>query len=174
VKPEIKIESLAIATLIEDPNNARRHNAKNIMAIKGSLAKFGQQKPIVVNRDNVVIAGNGTLEAARELGWSTIVVARSDLKGFDAAAFALADNRTSELATWDNSVLNATLRALEEMQFDLPAIGFDIKDFGEKDETDTKDLPNKKYEILVSVNNEHEQKDLFDEFTERSLKCVIL
>lgn len=61
---------------------------KNIEAIKGSLAKFGQQKPIVVNKDNVVVAGNGTLEAARQLGWKEINVVRTNLTGAELTAFA--------------------------------------------------------------------------------------
>jgi ParB-like chromosome segregation protein Spo0J len=44
----MKLEKIQISTLIPDPNNARKHNEKNLSAIKGSLAKFGQQKPIVV------------------------------------------------------------------------------------------------------------------------------
>jgi site-specific DNA-methyltransferase (adenine-specific) len=128
----MEIERLNINELIADPNNARKHDAKNIMAIKGSLAKFGQQKPIVVNAKNIVIAGNGTLQAASELGWTEIDIVRSNLEGFNAAAYGLADNRTSELASWDSDALNATLEALNSVDFDLPSIGFELGDFDEK------------------------------------------
>lgn len=140
------IERIEISKLINDPNNARKHDKKNIMAIKGSLTKFGQQKPIVVNAKNIVIAGNGTMQAALELGWDKIDIVRSELDGFDATAYALADNRTSELAAWDDDALNATLAALQSVDFDLPAIGFDAKDWeNPKDEneglTDPDDVP---------------------------------
>lgn len=59
------IERVPIATLHHDPANVRRHPEKNLDAIKASLARFGQQKPIVVSSDNVVVAGNGTLAAER-------------------------------------------------------------------------------------------------------------
>jgi hypothetical protein len=121
----MKLETIDIEFLVFDPNNARLHNEKNLRAIKGSLAKFGQQKPIVVNSKNVVIAGNGTLQAAKELGWSTISVVRSELSNFDASAYALADNRTAELATWDEEVLGKTLQYLREEQFIIEDIGFD-------------------------------------------------
>lgn len=124
----MKIESVTIEKLIKDPVNARKHNDKNIEAIKGSLAKFGQQKPIVVNKDNVVVAGNGTLEAARQLGWKEINVVRTELTGTDITAFGLADNRTSELAEWDLDVLPELLASLQDLDFDLSSIGFDADD----------------------------------------------
>jgi len=61
----MQIETILVADLHLDPSNARNHPTKNLDAIKGSLAKFGQQKPIVIDKNNVVIAGNGTLEAAK-------------------------------------------------------------------------------------------------------------
>jgi len=124
----MNVETIAIADLAFDPANARRHSVKNLDAIKGSLAKFGQQKPIVVDGKGVVVAGNGTLEAARSLGWPKIAVVRTELTGADAIAFALADNRTAELAEWDAGILNETLKSLQAMDFDLGSIGFDADD----------------------------------------------
>ncbi len=122
------LEQVSIKGLILDPSNARKHSSKNIDAIKGSLAKFGQQKPIVISKDNIVLAGNGTLEAAKSLGWDSIGIIRSKLTGSEAIAYAVADNRTGELAEWDDDVLGKTLKALKEENFDLKAIGFDDDD----------------------------------------------
>lgn len=122
------MEKLKIKDLICDPSNARSHSQKNLDAIKGSLAKFGQQKPIVISKDNVVLAGNGTLLSAKDLGWTEIGVIRSALAGAEAVAYAVADNRSGELASWDDDVLSRTLAALKEDNFDLDAIGFDAKD----------------------------------------------
>jgi DNA modification methylase len=119
---------LDVNLLIKDAVNARSHDLKNIEAIKGSLKRFGQQKPIVVTPENIVIAGNGTLEAARQLGWKEIWAHVTDLKGVDRTAFALADNRSAELATWDDEILGKTLQALREENFDLDSIGFDTSD----------------------------------------------
>lgn len=124
----MKIEKIDIEKLVLDPANARKHGEKNLESIKGSLAKFGQQKPIVVNKDNVVVAGNGTLTAARSLGWTHINVVRTDLTGADLIAFGLADNRSSELAEWDLDVLPDLLLSLQQEDFDLSSIGFDEKD----------------------------------------------
>lgn len=120
----MEINSVRISDLISDPNNARKHDEKNIEAIKGSLTQFGQRKPIVV-QGNIVIAGNGTLEAARQLEWDEIDIVQvpEDWTKDQAKAFALADNRTAELASWDNDVLQQQLSELEE-------IGMSVADFG--------------------------------------------
>lgn len=132
------IEKIPIEKLILDPCNVRKHNEKNLHAIKGSLARFGQTKPIVVNNENIVIAGNGTLEAARALGWSEINIVRTTLAGAEATAYAIADNRTSELASWDMDSLRLQLEGLEGEGFDLSEIGFDVGDWDKKpdDESD--------------------------------------
>jgi len=109
----MKTERVKTADISHDPGNTRTHDARNIESIAASLRRFGQQKPIVVNADGVVIAGNGTLAAARKLGWSEVAVVRTGLDGVDAAAYAIADNRTAELAAWDDDALAKTLAALQ-------------------------------------------------------------
>lgn len=123
----MKLESVAIASLVSDPNNARKHDEKNLEAIVGSLKSFGQRKPIVVSSDNVVVAGNGTIEAAKRLGWDKIEVVRvpDDWTADQIKAFALADNRTAELASWNGEVLTSQLRELEFAGFDVAEFGFE-------------------------------------------------
>ncbi len=110
----MQVEEVFVDELIPDQDNARKHNIRNIEAIKASLRAFGQQKPIVVNEDNVVIAGNGFLMAASQLGWKTIKVVRTALSDAEAAAYAIADNRTAELAEWDTYNLTKTLQDMEQ------------------------------------------------------------
>jgi ParB-like chromosome segregation protein Spo0J len=108
----MKLEKIKISELSCDPANARKHPDRNIETIVASLKRFGQQKPIVIDSTNVVRAGNGTLEAARSMGWTEIDCVRTSLKGSDAIAYAIADNRTAELAEWDDDVLAASLNGL--------------------------------------------------------------
>lgn len=126
-KPALAIRAYAVDELVLDPNNLRQHPPESIAAIKASLAQFGQQKPIVVQSEtNVVLAGNGTLQAARLLGWPVIYGVSCDLEGPLAAAFAFADNRTMELSRWDfEAVANEALRLLASSGTKLSeAIGF--------------------------------------------------
>ncbi len=116
-----------VAELLSDPANVRKHSDKNLDAIKASLLRFGQQKPIVIDSSGVVRAGNGTLAAAKALGWAEIDCVESELQGAEATAYAIADNRTAELAEWDEAALTATLQSLEhEDAALLDAAGFTI------------------------------------------------
>jgi hypothetical protein len=121
----MKLETLAISKLTLDPNNARTHDNANLEAIAGSLTQFGQRKPIVIDQNNVVVAGNGTVTAAQSLGWTEIQAVRvpADWDADRIKAFALADNRTAELASWNPEVLASQL-------IDLDAVGFDVSEFG--------------------------------------------
>lgn len=122
----MKVETVAIKSLTMDPENARKHSQKNIDAIAGSLTTFGQRKPLVV-WDNIVIAGNGTMEAAKSLGWEKIEITRvpSDWSHDQARAFALADNRTAELAEWDNDILASQLVELDSVGYEISNWGFE-------------------------------------------------
>ena len=123
------IEKIKVADLSEDPANARKHSERNIAAIVSSLRRFGQQKPIVIDKSNVVRAGNGTLQAAMQLGWETVACVRTELMGGEPTAYGIADNRTSELAEWDESVLSALLQGIVIEDEDLLiATGFDESD----------------------------------------------
>ena len=136
-----KREYIDIDLLVPDPANLRKHGKKNIDAIKGSLSFFKQQTPIVIDKDNIVRKGNGTLEAAKLLGWKKIWYTRTELTGAELIAYAIADNRTSELAEWDNDALRDTLKVLHDEEFNFDAIGFDEKDFDALD-TDNKNSEN--------------------------------
>lgn len=165
----MQIETVAVASLIPDPSNVRKHSAKNIMAIKGSLAKFGQQKPIVVDRNNVVVAGNGTLEAAKELGWETIQVHRTDLHGIMATAFAIADNRTAELAEWDKDALAIQLQELSA-DLDLNDIGFnhiDAEEFSLDDDSGASKA--EKYLVEIEFPNQEAMEAKYQELVEQGL-----
>lgn len=124
----MKIETVKTADLTFDPSNARVHDDRNLEAIKASLSEFGQRKPVVITDANVIVAGNGTVQAALSLGWSSVSAVRvpSDWSADQVKAFALADNRTAELAQWDAKVLSAQLVELEEAGFDIEALGFDL------------------------------------------------
>jgi hypothetical protein len=125
----MEIERISVADLSLDPSNVRKHSRRNLDAIKASLRKFGQQKPIVVDAKGIVLAGNGTLTAAQELGWTEIQIVRTELAGVEATAFAIADNRTAELAEWEEDKLGEVLRSLQDGGFDLLTIGYSKSDF---------------------------------------------
>lgn len=106
-----------------DPENARTHDDSDLSELAGSLSKYGQQKPVVVLADGKVIAGNGTVEAARRLGWTGLAAVTFDSEA-DAVGFALADNRTAELSRWNEPALARALERLRITEGDLIGTGF--------------------------------------------------
>jgi ParB-like chromosome segregation protein Spo0J len=151
----MKVEKIEIAKLVGDPANVRKHGERNIQTIVASLHRFGQQKPIVIDRHNVVRAGNGTLEAARSMGWTHIDCVRTSLEGGDAVAYSIADNRTAELAEWDDDLLAAQLNGLlteDEAMFE--AAGFD--------EDELKRLLSDKLDDETGDNTEEIDPDSFE------------
>jgi len=121
--------ALPIDTLVPDAANARKHDEKNIEAIVRSLQRFGQRLPIVVQKQGMIVrAGNGRLEAAKRLGWKHMACVVVDEQSVDATAYAIADNRTAELATWDDETLASLLQSLpEDARLDA---GYKVEDLG--------------------------------------------
>jgi DNA modification methylase len=123
----MKIEHVAIDSVTLDPANVRLHAEPSLAAIMASLQRFQQQKPVVVDESGIVRAGNGTVAAARKLGWTHIDIVRTTLKGIDAAAYSIADNRTTDLSTFDESGLAQLLQQLRA-EDSLDGVGFGTGD----------------------------------------------
>ena len=176
----MKIQRIEIAKLSGDPANARKHGEQNIATIVASLKRFGQQKPIVIDSSDCVRAGNGTLEAARSMGWTHLDCVRTNLTGSDAIAYAIADNRTAELAEWDDDVLAATLNGLLADDPDLlNAAGFNEDELDKmlspevSDEESQVDLVSK-LEIVVTCDSETDQQTVFVMLEKEGYKCRVL
>ena len=110
---QVNTEIVEITTLKPYPKNPRRGDVE---AIAQSLNVNGQYKPIVVNkRDNTILAGNHTWRAARSLGWTHIAVSFVDVDDYGAQKIVLADNRTSDMSSYDDSKLLDLLQSLSTL-----------------------------------------------------------
>ena len=126
-----------IAGLVLDPRNAMTHGDRNLETIRTSLTTFGQRKPIVVNRNGMVVeAGNGTLTMARDLAadgdprWAMLAQVLVDDDANMAIGYSLADNRTAKLAEWDGARLGELLKELEASE-SLEGAGWDDVELAE-------------------------------------------
>lgn len=127
-------EYLSISELKPAERNARRHQGKDIEAIKKSIQEFGFNDPIGVwGPENTIVEGHGRLQAARELGLEKIPVVHLDhLTDEQRRAYALAHNRTAELSEWDLEIMDMELS--EIFDIDMDAFGFD--EFGPEESID--------------------------------------
>lgn len=124
----LRIEEVKIDSLKLDPENARKHSEQQLKALATSLHEFGQQRPAVIGSDNIVYAGNGMIQAAVALGWEKISIIKLPFDDpIKCRAFAIADNRTSDLASWDSEELVKTLERLDAENL-LNTVGFDSND----------------------------------------------
>lgn len=162
----MKIEDVSLANLTNDPSNVRKHDEANLSAIKASLAKFGQQKPVVINSAGVVVAGNGTVMAARALSWKTIKAIKTDLTPSMAIAYAIADNRSAELATWDDEALRQQMAALQIEDEDLAAAtGFDynaLQKIADGDTAPTEKSLNPVISFTIIFDTDEQQEAWFE------------
>jgi DNA modification methylase len=112
-----------------DPANPRRHSKKQVQQIAGSIGAFGLNVPILIDREGNVIAGHGRLLACGELGITEVPTLCLDhLTAAQARAFMIADNRLTEIATWDDRLLAQQLKDLSllGLDFSIEVTGFEM------------------------------------------------
>ena len=120
-----RIELWPLDRLKPYERNARTHSAEQVAQIAASIVEFGFTNPILVDSGDGIIAGHGRLQAARELGLSTVpVVVLDHLNDRQRRAYVLADNQLALNAGWDLELLRTELQDLVADDFDLSVIGF--------------------------------------------------
>lgn len=133
----LKVENKPIDSIQPYENNPR-DNDDAINAVANSIHEFGWQQPIVVDKDNVIIAGHTRYKAAQSLGLKEVpVVVASNLSDQQVKAYRLADNKTAELADWDTKKLDEELQDI--LDIDMTDFGFDEDiEFDPADDVDTR------------------------------------
>jgi hypothetical protein len=122
---------LKLSEVFEDPANEFRHPEPQVERLMRALTRFGQQRAIIVDQQNTVVAGEGVLTAARRLGWETIRCKYTRLEGHERAGYRQVDNMSQRLARLDEYVMAANLAGLVEAGAvgDVLSLGFDDEDF---------------------------------------------
>lgn len=122
----MKIELKDIDSLIPYAKNARIHNEAQIAQIAGSIKEFGFNNPVLIDKDNGIIAGHGRVMAARKLGLQEVPTIQLDhLSDNQRRAFILADNRIAMNSHWDEEILSLELSDLKNAM-DLTDLGFEV------------------------------------------------
>ncbi len=126
---ELKIEYVDIDSIKPYENNPR-HNEEAIPYVMNSIKEFGFKNPIIIDKNNVIIAGHTRLESAKRLGMKEVpIIHADDLTEEQVKAFRLADNKVSEKAEWDFNMLDAELADLD---LNMEDFGFDKLDIDEE------------------------------------------
>jgi DNA modification methylase len=186
----VPVEVVELNAVSEDGQNARQHNKANREAIASSLREYGAGRSIVVDSANVVRAGNGTLAEAEAAGVKRIVIVdgdaetlvavrRRDWDDQQATGYAIADNRASDLATWEDEQLRQTLATLDVEDEGLADVlgtlnsehGGDVDEGPLKSPTPKTDAAAKKWKVqpgqLWKIKGKQEHRLLCGDSTKR-------
>ena len=158
--------------------NNPRNNKKAVDKVAKSIEKFVFKVPIVVDENNVIVAGHTRLLASKQLGLESVpVIVVKELTNEQIKAFRLADNKTSEFAEWNEDLLIQELSEIESI--DMNIFGFDdieneLEEELENDETPKTMYLNEKDIIAIECDNEEELELTFMKLQEEGYNCRIL
>ena len=120
----MQIEIRPLSAIKPYPNNPRR-NDHAVDAVAASISKYGFRQPIVVDKDGVIIVGHTRYKAAVKLGMQSVPVhIAAELTPEQTRALRIADNKSADLAAWDEALLASELTALESLSIDASDLGF--------------------------------------------------
>jgi ParB-like chromosome segregation protein Spo0J len=113
---DLRIVVLPISSLKPNPRNARTHTRRQIRKIDHSIGVVGFNCPIIIDENNVILAGHAIFEAAKLRGMTTVPTMRlSHMTEAEKRAFVIAHDRLAEEAGWDRSLLAVEFKALFEI-----------------------------------------------------------
>lgn len=136
-----------------------RNNDNAVDAVAASIREFGFKVPIIIDKDNIIVAGHTRYKAAKKLGLKTVpCIKADDLTDEQVKAFRLADNKVAEQAEWDFDLLN---EELETITMDMEQFGFEMPDDEEETPTeiieddvpDVPEEPKSKYGQVYQLGN---------------------
>lgn len=134
----MQIHDISISLLREYDNNPRNNDGA-VDAVAASIREFGFKVPVIVDGDNVIVAGHTRVKAARKLGMSAVpCIIADDLTPQQIKAFRLADNKVGQLAGWEIEKLG---KELSEIDMDMSVFGFDAVEFEEFSEVCEDEIP---------------------------------
>lgn len=163
------IKTIELKNLIPYDKNPRK-NDKAVKYVAASIREFGFKVPIVIDRNNVIVAGHTRYKAAQELGLKNVpCIVADDLTDEQIRAFRLADNKTAEMAGWDFEVLDFELKCIETL--DMSEFGFfDTEERQMRDISDNIDLGD--YKLIVE-GSEESLEELYNRLIDEGYKCQI-
>ena len=179
-----KMVEKKVTDLIPYVNNSRVHDEEQIIQICSSIKEFGFTNPVLIDEENGIIAGHGRLVAAKKLNLKTVpCIVLAGLSEAQKKAYVISDNSIALNASWNMEMLSREVEALQAEDFDLNLLGFDddfmvslFDDLAAEPEPEQKPNGEEYHEIfniLVECDNEAHQQEIYDELTQKGLKCRV-
>lgn len=123
------IKEMETSQLKPYKNNSRIHDEKQVEQISASIEKFGFTQPILIDENNIVLAGHGRLMAAQKLGLQSVpVIVLDNLSDAQKKAYVIADNKIGQNSKWNNEVLRIEIEDIAKDGFDVDVLAFNDKE----------------------------------------------
>lgn len=144
--------------------NAKKHNKEQVEQIANSIKEFGFTQPVIVDKNNEVVAGHGRILGAKKAGLKSVpTVCLEELTEEQIKAYRLVDNKLNE-SEWDYSLLDEELENLTE-DIDMDLFGFDtrsLKDLFEEESKEVKFKVNPKHEVHIICDTSDKAKQIYN------------
>ncbi|MGN8689874.1 ParB/Srx family N-terminal domain-containing protein [Atopobiaceae bacterium HCP3S3_F7] len=169
----MEIEKVNLSIIRQYVKNAKLHPIEQIEQIKKSILEFGNNDPIAIDENNVIIEGHGRYMALKQLGYEEVeVIKLTHLNEEQKKAYILAHNKLTMNTDFDIDLLHQELGDI--IDIDMSDFGFNILE-DEKEEIQDTDFEEIDDQSIIIVEAESEQKleELYDEFVDRGIKCRV-
>ena len=124
----MKVQEIDISLIKPYKNNPREIPKESVQKVIKSIREYGNNQPIVVDQDNVIVVGHTRWKALKELGRKKAFVIKKEFEKGKAMAYRIMDNRSAEESKWDNKLLASELNILKDFNFDLDLTGFNLSE----------------------------------------------
>lgn len=182
------IKKIKVNDLIPYANNSRLHSDEQVLQIASSIKEFGFLNPIIVDGDNGIIAGHGRVMAAKKLGIDELpCIDASHLTEAQKKAYIIADNKLALNAEWDSDLLKIEIESLQEDDFKLDLLGFDVDELNgilgfdgiaeedeEESEQDYEDKYKEQYGVIIMCKSAEEQEKVFNKMQQNGYEVKVV
>ena len=128
---DLQVTYRDIGELIPYVNNSRTHSDEQVKQVAASIREFGFTNPVLIDENSTVIAGHGRIMAANLLGLAQVpTITLAGLTDAQKKAYIIADNKLALNAGWDEELLKVELQGLQDLDFDLDLLGFNVDELG--------------------------------------------
>ena len=185
---DLSIEYKRVDDLIPYVNNSRTHSDEQVTQVAASIKEFGFTNPILIDENNGIIAGHGRLMAAKKLKLEQVpTITLEGLTDAQRKAYVIADNKLALNAEWDFDLLKIEIESLQEDDFKLDLLGFDVDelngilgfdDIAEEDEEepeqDYEDNYKEQYGVIIMCKNAEEQEKIFNKMQQNGYEVKVV
>ena len=185
---DLSIEYKRVDDLIPYVNNSRTHSDEQVTQVAASIKEFGFTNPILIDENNGIIAGHGRLMAAKKLKLEQVpTITLVGLSDAQRKAYVIADNKLALNAEWDFDLLKIEIESLQEDDFKLDLLSFDVDelngilgfdDIAEEDEEepeqDYKDNYKEQYGVIIMCKSAEEQEKIFNKMQQNGYEVKVV